>query len=430
LLPGIWTGLGIETYARYQNMVLLILTVILVGWIVYRATGKTLPSIWAAAMVVMAPSILDIYSWVMSEPLFFVLLLLNFILLAKLFKQPKAWLAVVIGGIAGIATLTRLVGLAFIPVLALAVLIFQQTTFKKRLVNAISLGVTGLTPVVAFFIRNSLVATQVSESRGFTVAGFKPEYWQYMGAEVTRWFKWERYYYFAYQQFNALFATLGVILLLIVFWVIFRKKLSRSTSADPIIISLMIAIPTYLALIILNTIFLTPIQTQPGLTRYMIPLAIITFIILGKVLHDFWHTSFLFPKLMILFVLLIGVNYYYQDTLANINEPVGYIRQYTDRKQECGANLEKTLATLPSDDFITNNCEYFYFMTGLPCNYISLEAEDYEPDGQIQQILQDGTILAYVPGFGSQTDELSELVGQLDSLGWSCFLEFYVWPEE
>jgi hypothetical protein len=69
-------------------------------------------------------------------------------------------------------------------------------------------------------------------------------------------------------------------------------------------------------------------------------------------------------------------------------------------------------------------------MTGLPCNYISLEDEDYEPDGEVQQVLQDGTILAYVPGFGSQTEKLSELVGQLDSLGWSCFFEFYVWPEE
>ncbi len=40
LIPGIWLGIGVETFARYLNTGLLILTVVLSGWLVLRPPGK------------------------------------------------------------------------------------------------------------------------------------------------------------------------------------------------------------------------------------------------------------------------------------------------------------------------------------------------------------------------------------------------------
>ena len=88
------------------------------------------------------------------------------------------------------------------------------------------------------------------------------------------------------------------------------------------------------------------------------------------------------------------------------------------------------METQPEADFVTNNCEFFYFMTGIPCNYLSTEDVDYLPGGSISQILQDGTILAYVPGFGTHTESLTDLVTTLEPIGKACKFEFYVWPEE
>ncbi len=41
LLPGVWTGIGVEAYARYENAALLFLTLILSGWLIYQATKRS-----------------------------------------------------------------------------------------------------------------------------------------------------------------------------------------------------------------------------------------------------------------------------------------------------------------------------------------------------------------------------------------------------
>jgi len=430
LLPGVWTGIGIETFARYENTILLFLTLVISGWLVYRSTEKVLPAVWVTAMIALAPPILSIYAWIMSEPLFNALFLLELLLLTRLFIRPKTWFAVLIGLLAGVATLTRLAGIAFIPVFALGVLLFQKTDFKKRLSNAFLLTLTGLLPVAAFFIRNNLVATQVSESRGFTIAKFAGEYWEILGNELVSWFKWKKYFNLPYQRFNALFITLGVIFLLILFWLIFRKKLSKTGKIDSIILLLLISIPAYLALIILNTIFLTPVQTISGLSRYMIPLLIILFIVLGKVLHDYWQVSPFIARIMLLFILALGFNFYLQDTTDFVESPSDFFHQYTDMKNDCGSEVDAFLQTLPDAEFITNNCEYFYFMTGIPCNYLSTEEADYLPDGAVSQTLWNGTVLAYVPVSGTQTESISTLITTLDLFDEACHFQFYIWPEE
>lgn len=430
LTPGVWLGIGVEGFARYENALLLFLTVVLSGLLIYQATEKVLPAVWVVALLVMAPPILSIFAWVMSEPLFITLLLVEFLLLQKFFSKPTTWMAIVIGLIAGIITLTRLAAIAFIPVFALGMLLFQKTKFGKRLRNAALLSFSGLLPVAGFFIRNILAATQVSESRGLTVAEFTAEYWNIIGTEVVSWFKWSRYFQQTYQQFNALFVTLGVLFLLILFWLIFRKKLSKNDAFDPIIILVFISIPIYLAVIVLNTIFLTPMQTISGLSRYMIPILVLLFLGLGKVLHDYWQASHFAGRIVLLFVLVLAFGFYYEDALDFVERDGGTFRIYTDMKNECGEEVDAFLETQPEADFVTNNCEYFYFVTGIPCNYMSTDDADYLPGGSISQILQDGTILAYVPGFGTQTESLTSLVSSLEPIGEACKFEFYIWPEE
>ncbi|MBG0786665.1 MAG: hypothetical protein H0S79_16330 [Anaerolineaceae bacterium] len=430
LLPGVWTGIGVEAYARYENATLLFLTIILGGWLVYQATGKVLPAIWATSLVAMAPPILRIYSWMMSEPLFIMLLLVAFLLLQKYLQKPKKWLAIVIGLLLGIIALARLAAIAFVPVFALGLLLFLKSKFGKRLLNAVLLSLSALLPVAAFFIRNSLAATQVSESRGFTIAKFTSEYWDIIGSEVLSWFKWSKYFLQTYQQFNAFFITLGVIFLFILFWLIFRKKLSKNDTFDPIIILLLISIPAYLVLIILNTIFLTPLQTESGLSRYMIPILVLLFLSLGKILHDYWQASPFAGRLIMLFILVLLFSLYVSDTRDFVEKPAPFFRQYTDIRNECGEEVSAFIKTVPDADFVTNNCEFFYYMTGIPCNYLSTDDGDYWPGGSIYQILQEGTILAYSPSSGIQSESLSYLLSTLEPIESVCHMEFFAWPEE
>jgi hypothetical protein len=261
-----------------------------------------------------------------------------------------------------------------------------------------------------------------------TLATFKADYWETIGREMTTWFKFKTYFNLEYQRFNALFLALGVILLLIVFWLIFRKKLSAPRDHDAVITLLFISIPVYLAVIVLNTVLFTPNQTEYGLTRYMIPVMLILWILLGKILSVYWQPRVLSPKLMILFLLLVGLSLYYPDTMDAIESPPDYALQYTDRKLECGAELDVLMAELPDTHFLTNNCEYFFFMTGVPCQHLNLEAEAYLDDGAVTQALQKGSIIAYTRGFGTQPPGIRAYLGKLDPLGEACFLNFYSEP--
>ncbi|MDY6872428.1 MAG: hypothetical protein SVR81_00460 [Chloroflexota bacterium] len=428
LLPGAWFNIGIETFARYQNTALLILTILLSGLIVFKATGKAMPAIWTASFLALSEPILYIYTWIMSEPLFLVILLACFLLTYWQIRKPSLWKALLVGLVAGIMVNARLAGIAFVPVFALGILIYQDGRFGRRLRDAVLLAVAALIQPAAFFIRNSLVAGRVSESRGLTMATFKADYWETIGREMTSWFKWKTYFNLEYQRFNALFVTLGVILLLVLFWLIFRKKLATARGYDPIITLLFISIPVYLAVIVLNTVLFTPIQTVSGLNRYMIPVMMILWILLGKVLSAYWQLRLLFPKLMILFFLLVGISLYYPDAIDTIESPADYALHYTDRKTECGAELNALMAELPDTHFLTNNCEYFFFMTGKLCQHLSLDANAYLEDGVVTQALREGGIIAYTWGFGSNPPGISDYLTELNPLGEACFLNFYSEP--
>ncbi|MCB2209485.1 hypothetical protein KQH62_01210 [bacterium] len=425
LLPGAWSGIGVETFARFQNSALLILTILLSGMIVFKATGKAMPAIWVSAFLALSEPILSIYTWIMSEPLFLVLLLGCYLLTYWQIRKPTVWKAVVVGLVAGIMVNTRLAGIAFVPVFALGILIYQDGKFGRRLRNAALLTLAALVQPAAFFIRNSLVAGRVSESRGLTLATFKADYWETIGREMTTWFKWETYLNLEYQRFNALFVTLGVILLLVLFWLIFRKKLSQPRGYDAVITLLFIGIPIYLAVIVLNTVLFTPNQTISGLTRYMIPVILILWILLGKVLSAYWQPRLLFPKVLILFLLLVGISLYYPDTIDTVESPHDYALHYTDRKNECGVELDALMAELPDTHFLTNSCEYFFFMTGQRCQHLSLDADAYLEDGAVTQALREGSIIAYTWGFGTEPPGISTYLSELNPLGEACFFNFY-----
>ncbi len=427
LLPAFWLGINIQQYARFLNTLLLVLTLVLAGLIVYRTSEKVMPAIFVSLFLVMSPAILRMYSWVMSEPLFIVLLLLNILLWFRQIEKPSPWKAILSGLMCGIMVNTRLAGIAFIPLLALGILIFQKTSVKSRLRDATLLCVLALLQPMAFFIRNSLVADRVSESRGLTLASFTRDYWEIIGNEIIDWFKWNNYFNLSHQQFNAMFASLAVIFLLTLGWIIFRKRLTDK-HADPMIVLLLSSIPIYILLIILNTILLTPTQTESGLTRYMLPILLILFILLGKVLNVYWEQPILFTKLIIIFIVLIGAQLYFTDITALLQEqPFGW-RQYTDRKNLCGGEVTSVLnavETTQETSFYTNNCEYFYFMTGLLCKHLPLDESAYQLNSELYQNVESGDMVVFVDEFGTNPPGIEDFLADLTSFDEACYFKFY-----
>jgi hypothetical protein len=427
LVPSFWLGIDVLEYARFFNTLLFALTLILTGWIVYKSTYKILPAVLVDLFLLMSPVILRIYAWVMSEPLFIVLLLVVVLLWFWYVKYPKIWKVILAGLACGIMLNTRLAGTAFLPPIAIGMFIFQNVKFKIQLRDTLLFMAAALLQPAAFFIRNSILTETISESRGLTLAPFQREYWEIIGTEVASWFNWDAYFTFQYQQYNAMFATLGIIFLLTLGWIIFRKTFGRKKS-DPIIILLLISIPFYISLIVLNTILLTPSQTISGLARYMIPVLVLLFILLGKILNDYWERPILLPKLMILFIILVASQLYFEDfSQLYERQPFGF-REYTDRKNLCGEELNSVIDTIEEAgniSFYTNNCEYLYHMTNRRCRHLPLEETAYLPDGEVFQAVMSGDVIAFVRGFGTDPPGIENLLADIDHFDSACYFQFY-----
>ncbi len=430
LVPAFWLGVEVQHYARFLNTLLFALTLILTGWIVYKATHMVIPAAAATIFLIASPTMLTIYSWVMSEPLFHVLLLATFILWLWHIDKPSLWKVILTGVIAGTMILTRLAGAAFLPPVALGILIFQKEPFKRRLRDAALFGVVSLIQPAAFFIRNSLKAEKLSESRGLTLATFQKEYWQVIESEVASWFKLNTYFSFLYEQYQAFFIALGIILLLTLGWVLFRKKFPAK-KADPIVILIIISIPVYLLLLVLNTVLLTPGQTEYGLSRYMIPVLLLSVILLGKILTAYWNKPLLFPKLAILFLILAVSPFYYLDFAKLLREQPASFRQYNARMAECGDELTSIIESIEASgdpSYYTNNCEYFYYMTSIPCRHLPLEEKAYQAGGEVFQAVESGDMIAFAINFGTNPPGMRPFLEELDRFNEGCYLEFYRWP--
>ena len=425
LVPGIWLGIDVEIFARYLNTFLLVMTVMLAGWIIFITTKKALPAFWAMAFFITSLPILDIYTSFMTEPLYLVLTLVIILLWYNQIKKPAIWKAALIGVITGIMLNTRLAGIALVPVLVLLILIYQPQSFWKKIRDAAVLSLTALIQPAAFFLRNRALGESVSESRGFFFTSFNKAYWDIIGTEISTWFKWKTFFNSPIQRMNATLISLSLILILSIIWILFRKRLSDKHHTDPIIELLLMFIPVYISVIVLNTIIFTPVQTPYGLSRYMIPIFLILLIILGKILSTLWKQPLLIQKVIILFLVLVGISLYFEDAKYFVQNPPVLFRNYTDRKTECGEEVEEIVQENSDVSFYTNNCEYFYYLTGVRCRHLPLVEEAFKPGGEVYKAVEEGDFIAYSTSFGSSPSGINILLDNIEFMGSACYFEFY-----
>lgn len=429
LVPGILLGYEVQHVARVLNGFLFFLTLILTGWIIYLITYKVLPSLIANLFLIMSPIIISIYSFVMSEPLFIVLLLSTFLSWLYYLKTSSIWKLILSGVFGTLMIVTRFAGIVFLPGLLLGTIIFGDTKIKQRFLNAAILGCISLIAPVIFFIRNKLVSETIPGATRMRLVPFTQENWEGIGAELSNWFKCQAYFNYDFQKFNAVFISLGVILVLFIVWFIFRKTLKVKDKSDSIVIMVFLSILIYFTSIILNSMTADPPPTPGGIVRYMIPLFILLIVLTAKLLSVYWKNPFLSSKILILFIVLVGLHRYHVDFIDLINQPPLTYHHYTYRKNMCNDEVFDILASTSTTSYYTNNCEYFYFMTNQQCYPLTFDQTAYEPGGDVYQALEQGSVIAISEGFGSNPPEIIKFLNELHSFDSACYLTFYRWQE-
>jgi hypothetical protein len=151
-------GLDILDGARWISLLAFGLVILLAGWIVWQRTGSAFFSLASAGLVLGSGVLLRTFSWAMSEPLYIVLELSGFLLLALYLKSARPRGLVAASLAFSLALLTRYVGFSLVGAAALVLLANRSLPWRRRLGNmGIFLSVS-LLPTAGWFLRNRLVA--------------------------------------------------------------------------------------------------------------------------------------------------------------------------------------------------------------------------------------------------------------------------------
>ncbi len=152
--------------ARLVNTLLFGVNAALLGLLGWRMTKSSVAGMLAAALFIVNDSLLRVHAVAMSEPLFLFFSLLAFLSFAFALtpipspdehgRGGKGWLALT-GILSALAYLTRYSGLALVATFVVA-LILLNDTWKKRL-TSVAIFLAGFLPlVIAWSVRNRLVA--------------------------------------------------------------------------------------------------------------------------------------------------------------------------------------------------------------------------------------------------------------------------------
>ncbi|MCA0145077.1 hypothetical protein [Blastococcus sp. LR1] len=168
-LPARW-GVA-EDAGRWLNLVLLALLVGLLGWWLSRIVRLPL-AIGAAGLAAVSAPLLEVHSWLWSEPVYVLLVAVWLALLVRIVRAPDRALRLVVlaAGVAALATLVRYSGVALAPTAAI-VLLARPGPLRRRVADCLLYGAAFAAPVATWLARNAVVTGEVTGERVPNAAG-------------------------------------------------------------------------------------------------------------------------------------------------------------------------------------------------------------------------------------------------------------------
>ncbi len=155
LASSVKIGLDVYLFARVFSSALFGLTALAAVLGVYRATSSVGYAAFAAGIVIGAGTLIEQYVWLQSEPLFLCLTLVGLVSIGSFISNPSQRGYLVLGTSAtALAAYTRFAGVGLILASSLALLVLHRKSFAMRVRRAGVLMLVGVTPIIAFAVRN------------------------------------------------------------------------------------------------------------------------------------------------------------------------------------------------------------------------------------------------------------------------------------
>jgi len=343
--------------------------IFLSGVIMERFTFPSKIYKWVILLaIVLSPSLLEIYTYLWSETLFMVWVLVFFLAYHRYAKMHSTKSLILLAIITALALITRYAGITLVGTGGMLLLFDQQLKMKEKIRHILIFGVISVSLLITNLVRNNLVTNTGTGPRYKSLTSLA-ENMHYFGTVMCDWFT------FGQKAYGLAFTI--TLLLIVAFIGVFLYNTFRSkafyNSYENIALAFFIV---YALFMILSA----TISRYERLNNRLLSHLFIPFI---------WGCTWWIPHLIRnaranyrvpLTVIAVGVGLLfaygeYQRDWQRYDDECDYgIPGYTDddwNKSDM-INLMKTHLELfkPGYTVYNNACEAFYFFTGLGSEYI------------------------------------------------------------
>lgn len=426
---------------RWLNAVLFGGNIFLTSWLVRRYTRSWGAAILTGVLLLTFRRFIRIHSWLMTEGLFVLLLLLSVLFFERFLASRRLRDIIVAGILMGFLILTRYAGIGFWLAAIVSLWFFQGGDRRSRGLSMALFGLMGLIPIGLWSIRNAYLTGEAIASRQIG--------WYALRPEVVRTYLREGVAWVLPVGFNlpswvwGMMAIVIVALLLVPYlwsrrWVFIEPLDSRRRSEIALPGFLGITLFLYLTVLVANSFLLDASTTVKAIPRYLIP-GWVCFVILSicavSVVLKERSGSFL-PKLLamsyVVFFLVVNI----RDSVAYLGHAgYGLIDIRNNWKQE-QQSFEQLDASRP---LISTDPERLYLLTGrssyrTPRPYAVYTREQnarYQSElEQMRTMLQDGAFLVIVEPRSEDSAYLAELRRGLQAVILETHIEVYRWSDQ
>lgn len=421
--------------ARYLQAFLFAASIYLLGRLVLHHTSSLWATLAGAFILLASKNVILYHTWLMPEALYISLMLLSIYMLTLYLENRRTRLLILTSLAAGLATLTRYVGISLIALVFVYIFLKDEIGLKKRLREIALLALFGLGPIVLWLGRNFVVAGDAVNR----AIRFHP-----VPAELVRAYRAEISYWFVPEQLGLphsirrfLMILIGILAPVTYYLLELREALAKKSlnRANFLALPWILLIYTglYLGTFFINLTFLDAFIDFDTVGRYLTPIYVIGVIIFVIVYHELGirMRRWWFPWAIIAGIGISLITLYAHNSLSLINDPGPYLG-YTGIKMEQQETVQRLESISRSAAIITNDPEMVYMLANrtaymLPIRYdanIGAEREDF--DQQIEatrrKLDQGGMLVIFSPISDSAFEVIDLLeVELIDSFYGSLF---------
>jgi len=378
-------GADLVTTARWIDVSLFGLTILLVGIALYTSTQSAWLPIIVSFMLFSMPDLVDIFSGAMSEPLFIFTGLAGISLILLFLRNNRYIVLLAAALFSGLSILTRYSGLSFIITGIICLLVFSQRSWKSRIPSILIYGVVSCLPIIGWLIwlkiqslsaSTFLFTTNISEQISKLRLGIMGIFWSWLPFTSLL----PRYTYNLARNLLIIFIFLMLILLIVSAWKMHQNNMKVIHSSNGLLFagSLIVFAIAFLFVFCFSYLFTYP---TPDLnSRIILPVqvaAVIAIFLLFLFFIRAWPSLKWLNLIPIFLSLGISISYLH-DSIEIVSKYHQFGSGYTSRNWRKSGTILLVEQLSPNIPIITNETALVLLYTGRPAYEIS-ELVDREP---------------------------------------------------